>query len=204
MRWMGIGTLASAAGRLPFGSGAPVLAQSRPSAARPSFVPDVELALRAGPGEARILPGAATQVWRFTGELLKGPPETLHVVPDSYLGPTLRLRKGQKVRIRFSNALPESTIVHWHGLDMPEAMDGHPRLVIGPGKEFIYEFEVVNRAGTYWYHPHPHERTATQVYRGMAGLLLIADEEERALASRPALRKSCVCCKTAGSTRGTS
>ena len=192
MRWMGIGTLASAAGRLPFGSGAPVLAQSRPSAARPSFVPDVELALRAGPGEARILPGAATQVWRFTGELLKGPPETLHVVPDSYLGPTLRLRKGQKVRIRFSNALPESTIVHWHGLDMPEAMDGHPRLVIGPGKEFIYEFEVVNRAGTYWYHPHPHERTATQVYRGMAGLLLIADEEERAL-SLPSGAEEIVC-----------
>jgi len=87
MRWMGIGTLAGAAGRLPFGSGALALAQSRPSAARSPFVADVELALRAGPGEARLLPGAATRVWRFTGELLKGPPETLHVVPDPYLGP---------------------------------------------------------------------------------------------------------------------
>ena len=62
MRWMGIGTLAGAAARLPFVSGDLVLAQSRQAAARPSFVPDVELALRAGPGEARILPGAATQV----------------------------------------------------------------------------------------------------------------------------------------------
>ena len=181
MRWMGLGTLAGAAARLPFLSGELASAQPQPSVAGPSFVPDVDLALRAGPGEARILRGAATQVWQFTGELLKGPPESLHVVPDSYLGPVLRLRKGQKVRIHFSNALPESTIVHWHGLDMPAAMDGHPRLVIAPGKEFIYEFEVINRAGTYWYHPHPDKRTATEVYRGLAGLLLVSDEEERAL-----------------------
>jgi FtsP/CotA-like multicopper oxidase with cupredoxin domain len=103
------------------------------------------------------------------------------VIPDSYLGPILRLRKGQKVRIRFSNALAEPTIVHWHGLDMPSAMDGHPHSAIDPRREFIYEFEVTNRAGTYWYHPHPHNRTGPQVYNGLAGLLLISDDEERAL-----------------------
>jgi FtsP/CotA-like multicopper oxidase with cupredoxin domain len=115
---MGASTVAATAGRLGF-------AQSSP------FVPDVEMSLRAGPGEARILPGAATRVWRFTGEVLKGPPHSLQLIPDSYLGPILRLTKGQKVRIRFVNALPEPTIVHWHGLDMPAAMDGHPHSAIG-------------------------------------------------------------------------
>ena len=146
-----------------------------------SFVPDVELTLRAAPGEAHILPGAPTPVWRFSGELIKGPPRTVRTMPDSYLGPVLRLRKGQKVRVRFFNGLSEPTIVHWHGMDMPAAMDGHPRLVIAPGREFVYDFEVTNRAGTYWYHPHPHHRTGPQVYHGLAGLLLIEDAEEDVL-----------------------
>ena len=113
--------------------------------------------------------------------MLKGPPQSLQVIPESYLGPTLRLQKGQKVRIRFTNALAEPSIVHWHGLDMPSAMDGHPHSVIDPQHDFIYEFEVTNRAGTYWYHPHPHNRTGPQVYNGLAGLLLVSDAEERAL-----------------------
>jgi len=150
--------------------------------ASPFFEPDVELALTAGPGEAQVLPGARTRVWRFTGAVLKGPAESLQIIADSYLGPVIRLRRGQKVRIRFRNNLPESSIVHWHGLDVPSAMDGHPHSLIDPGTEFVYEFEVINRAGTYWYHPHPHERTGPQVYRGLAGLLLISDDEEAALA----------------------
>lgn len=64
---------------------------------------------------------------------------------------------------------------------MPEAADGHPRLAIGHGVEYVYDFAVTNRAGTYWYHPHPHLRTAAQVYQGLAGLLLVSDREEDAL-----------------------
>ena len=60
-------------------------------------------------------------------------------------------------------------------------MDGHPRYVIPQGQSYLYEFEVRNRAGTYWYHPHPHGRTGPQVYRGLAGLFLVSDEEERAV-----------------------
>ncbi len=181
LRWMAMSTVAGAATRLPWLDHYIVLGQGIQSTPRPSFVPDVELALRAAPGEAQILPGPATPVWRFTGQVLKGPAETLQVIPNSYLGPVIRLRKGQKVRVRFSNALPESTIVHWHGLDVPSMMDGHPHLVIDQGKDYVYEFEVINRAGTYWYHPHPHTRTGPQVYRGLAGLLVISDEEEAAL-----------------------
>lgn len=166
-----------------------ILPRSRP---RAPFVPDVELVLTAGPGEAGILPGRRTAVQRFTGAVLKGPATTVEVVPDSYLGPTLRLRRGQKVRIRFSNQLPEPSIVHWHGLNVPTQADGHPRLAVPGGSEYVYEFEVTNRAGTYWYHPHPHMQTGSQVYSGLAGLLIVSDDEETAL-SLPAGEQELVC-----------
>ncbi|MDI1242078.1 MAG: multicopper oxidase domain-containing protein, partial [bacterium] len=150
--------------------------------ARTDFTPDVELVLTAAPDEVVLLPGRPTPVWRFTGQLTKGPPDTLQNIADSYLGPVIRLRRGQKVRVRFANKLTESSIVHWHGLDVPESADGHPRLAVGGGKEYVYEFEVTNRAGTYWYHPHPHMRTGAQVYQGLAGMLIVRDDEEDALA----------------------
>jgi FtsP/CotA-like multicopper oxidase with cupredoxin domain len=145
------------------------------------FLPDVEIALSAAPSEVRILTGAPTYVWRFTGKVVKGPVESLQTIPDSYLGPTLRLKRGQKVRIRFANRLPEPSIVHWHGLDVPQAADGHPRLAVPADGEYVYDFEVTNRAGTYWYHPHPHMKTGPQVYSGLAGLLIVSDEEDSSL-----------------------
>jgi len=144
--------------------------------------PDVELTLTAAPDDVSVLPGTPTRVWRFTGQLIAGPADTLQSLPGSYLGPVIRLRRGQKVRIRFRNRLSEDSIVHWHGLDVPEAADGHPRLAIGPGREYVYDFDVTNRAGTYWYHAHPHMRTGAQVYQGLAGLMLVRDPEEEALA----------------------
>jgi len=146
------------------------------------FLPDVEMVLTAAPDEVSVLPGTPTRVWRFTGRLLKGPADTLQTLPGSYLGPVIRLRRGQHVRVRFANNLGEDSIVHWHGLDVPESADGHPRLAISHGHEYVYEFEVTNRAGTYWYHPHPHMRTGAQVYQGLAGLLLVRDDEEDTLA----------------------
>ncbi|MEO8075689.1 MAG: multicopper oxidase domain-containing protein [Acidobacteriota bacterium] len=141
----------------------------------------MELTLTAAPGEVSLLPGVPTRVWRFTGEVVKGPADTLQVLEGSYLGPVIRLVRGQRVRIRFANRLPEPSIVHWHGLDVPEAADGHPRLAISGGQDYTYDFTVTNRAGTYWYHPHPHLRTGPQVYLGLAGLLMVSDPEEAAL-----------------------
>ncbi len=100
---------------------------------------------------------------------------------NGYLGPIIRVKRGQKVRIHFHNQLAEESIIHWHGLVIPEAMDGHPRFAIAPGESFVYEFEVENRAGTYWFHPHPHGLTGSQVYNGLAGLFIVSDEEEAAL-----------------------
>lgn len=146
-----------------------------------SFIPEVEIALKAALREVQIFPGKATRVWTYQGEVLKGDASTIQDLPGSYLGPILRVRKGQKVRVHFTNELPESSIVHWHGLHVPQEADGHPRLAIGSGETYIYEFEVANRAGTYWYHPHPHGRTGPQVYHGLAGVLLVSDEEEAAV-----------------------
>ena len=89
------------------------------------FVPNVEFTLTAAPGEVSVLPGAPTRVWRFTGSLITGPADTLQTLPGSYLGPVIRLRRGQHVRVRFANRLGEDSIVHWHGLDVPDSADGH-------------------------------------------------------------------------------
>jgi FtsP/CotA-like multicopper oxidase with cupredoxin domain len=147
--------------------------------------PDVEIDLTAHPGEIPLLRGAPTRVWRFTGRLVRGPASTLQQFDSSYLGPVIRLRRGQRVRLRFRNRLDEPSIVHWHGLDVPELADGHPRLAIAGGAEYVYDFDVTNRSGTYWYHPHPHMRTAAQVYQGLAGLLIVSDAEDAALGLPP-------------------
>ena len=142
---------------------------------------DVELELEAVSTELEILPGAATRVLSYRGRVTAGDHNALQELPGSYLGPILRCRRGQRVRIRFINSLDKATIAHWHGLHMPEDMDGHPRLAVGPGETRTYEFDVIDRAGTYWYHPHPHGRTGPQVYAGLAGLLIISDDEEEVL-----------------------
>jgi len=157
------------------------LGAGTPRTASESFNPDVDLELVCRRDSVAIFDGAPTQVWRYTGNLLKGPGNTLTTRPDSYLGPLLRFVKGQKIRIRLRNELPERTITHWHGLHVPMAADGHPMAAIDPGETYVYEFEMRNRASFYFYHPHTHEATATQVYHGLAGGMIVEDEEERAL-----------------------
>ncbi len=147
--------------------------------ASPDFHPDLEIELVATPGEAPIFPGRATQVWQFKGRVLKGSPAGFQMLPGNMV-PVIRARNGQKLRIHFINELPEESIVHWHGLHIVHEMDGHPMYAIGPKQRFVYEFKVDNRAGTYWFHPHPHGQTGKQVYGGLAGLLLISDDEEQA------------------------
>ncbi|MCO6453520.1 MAG: multicopper oxidase domain-containing protein [Caldilineales bacterium] len=141
---------------------------------------DVEIALSAIPATVPIFSGQPTQVWQFQGEVLKGDAASLQSLPDTYLGPIFRLNKGQRLRVNLTSQIPRETIVHWHGLHVPAEMDGHPRHAINQGERYDYEFEVLNRAGTYWYHPHPHGLTGPQVYAGMAGFFLVSDEEERA------------------------
>ncbi len=177
LKTAGMGSLLLIGGGLVLGHLLPEESSVRTSS-DPAFDPDVEIDLRAVPGEVALFPGASTRVRTFEASLRKGPAGTLTPMEESYLGPPIRLQKGQRVRIRFSHNLDETSIVHWHGLHVPELADGHPRFVIPRGETYVYEFEVRNRPGTYWYHPHPHGRTGPQVYSGMAGLLIITDPEE--------------------------
>ena len=141
--------------------------------------PDVEFTLTAKQSTTEIFPNINTNSWAYQADLLKGPSSTLTTIPNSYLGPIINLNKNDTVRIHFKNELPESSIIHWHGLHVPVEADGHPRLAIDSGQTYTYTFKVLDRASTYWYHPHPHGRTAHQVYHGLAGLLIIHDEEEK-------------------------
>ncbi len=156
----------------------PLLTQAASAGA---FQPELELELRAAPDQVAIFPGPLTQVWRYHAKVLHGDSAAVSTLPGSYLGPIIRVRRGMRVRIHFINQLPQPSVVHWHGMLVPEAMDGHPRFAVPPGGQIVYEFEINNRAGTYWFHPHPHGQTGTQVYGGLAGLLIVSDEEERAL-----------------------
>jgi FtsP/CotA-like multicopper oxidase with cupredoxin domain len=143
-----------------------------------AFDPDVEVVLNAAQSKARMLPGDETDVWTLQGRVVRGDPRMLEAIPSGALGPTFRVRTGQKLRVVLSNGLGQETILHWHGLHVPAVADGHPSLAIGSGRQYVYEFEVKGPAGTYWYHAHPDGRTGEQVYRGLAGLFIIDDPRE--------------------------
>ena len=152
-----------------------------PNKASPDFKPDVEIELVCKPGSVSILPGQATRVLQYVGRLIKGPENALTTLPGSHLGPLMRFQQGQKIRIHLRNELAEPTITHWHGLNVPALMDGHPAYAISQGETFVYEFEIRNRASMILYHPHTHGVTGAQVYHGLAGAILINDAEEQAL-----------------------
>ncbi|MBK8814902.1 MAG: multicopper oxidase domain-containing protein [Methylococcaceae bacterium] len=152
-----------------------------PRQASKNFKPDVEFELVCQDVDFPILAGQKTRVQKYSAKLISGPEHTITDIPNSFLGPLIRLHKGQKVRIHLLNQLNEVTITHWHGLHVPAEVDGHPMYAFGPGQKFVYEFEVVNRACMAIYHPHPHEATARQVYHGLAGGIIVNDEEEAAL-----------------------
>lgn len=123
-----------------------------------------EVRLTAGPGRTRLVPPPfpQTAVWAYN-----------EAVP----GPEIRIGQGDRLRVTVGNDLREATTVHWHGVRVPNAMDGVPDLTqkpIAPGGSFIYEFDVPD-AGTYWY--HPHLRSFEQVGRGLYGPLIIEERE---------------------------
>jgi bilirubin oxidase len=119
----------------------------------------VEVRLIASPARLELVPGVQTDAFAYNGQ-----------VP----GPTLEVMEGDRVVIRFRNDLPEATTVHWHGLHIPFDADGSPFHPVEPGEEKVYAFTVpVGSAGTYWYHPHPHHRTAYQVSLGLYGAIVV-------------------------------
>jgi FtsP/CotA-like multicopper oxidase with cupredoxin domain len=90
------------------------------------------------------------------------------------------VQRGGTLDITVANDLAEPTNVHWHGLNVPWEIDGYPSLVIAPGASKRHRFTVMDRSGTYWYHPHPDGATARQAYLGLGGLLIVDDGNDAA------------------------
>src|SRR5258708_4048565 len=120
--------------------------------------------LVAAPADVTFGDGRRLHVWAYNG-----------TVP----GPTLRVRLGETLRVRFTNRLPQPTTIHWHGVRVPNAMDGVPGVTqpaIQPGESFVYEFTPKD-AGTFWF--HPHLRSSEQIERGLFGVLVVEDRLPR-------------------------
>ncbi|RWD65534.1 MAG: multicopper oxidase family protein [Mesorhizobium sp.] len=90
-------------------------------------------------------------------------------------GPLIEAHEGDRVEITFANRIEgEPSTIHWHGMPVPADQDGNPMDQVAAGADRVYAFELPEgSAGSYWYHPHPHGRTAEQVYRGLAGAFVV-------------------------------
>ena len=95
---------------------------------------------------------------------------------QDYLGPTIRTRQNSELTLHYQNTLAENVAVHGHGLHVPGDVDGGPQLEIAPGEQWQPTLSIVQPAATCWYHSHTHGRTGDQVYRGLAGMIIIDDE----------------------------
>jgi blue copper oxidase len=116
---------------------------------------------------------ARTDTKRFLGER----DTATYGINGPYLGPALRLRRGETVTVQVTNNVPKSITMHWHGLIIPGAADGGPHQVIAPGKWWKTELSIDQPAATLWFHPHYYPSTAREVIKGLAGLLIVDDEE---------------------------
>lgn len=125
------------------------------------------ISLTAKPGKLQIDDKTTKDVWTYNGS-----------VP----GPQLRVKQGEMLNITLNNELPEPTTIHWHGLPVPNGMDGIPGVTMNavqPGESFTYQFKA-DVPGTYWY--HSHQNGVEQVDKGLYGTFIVepADEEKPA------------------------
>ena len=148
---------------IPFAAALPI-----PPVLRPSGRKDgrdlYELTMRTS--NAPILRGKKTPVWGFNGR---------------FPGPTIKVTKGEPVIVRQINRLRVNTTIHLHGGHVPANQDGHPTDVIEPGDRKDYRYPNDQDAATLWYHDHTHHATSRNVYKGLAGLYIIEDPDEREL-----------------------
>nr|WP_238392239.1 multicopper oxidase family protein [Halorussus amylolyticus] len=117
------------------------------------------MTLVAKEGQAEVAPGEAGSTWLYD---------------DRYPGPELRVSEGDTLRVTVENRLPEETTVHWHGVPVPNPMDGVPNVTqdpVPPGETFTYEYEA-SPAGTYVYHSH----VGLQLDRALNGPLIVEEE----------------------------
>ncbi len=120
-----------------------------------------QFSMTAQRGHVEFFPGRATFSLGYNG---------------NFLGPTIRVRNGQKFKMELNNNLSQTTTLHWHGLHVPAEWDGGPRQPVAPGARWRPEFTIRQEAATLWYHPHAMGLTGEQVYNGLAGFFYIEDD----------------------------
>lgn len=107
--------------------------------------------------------GAVIDAWTYNGEI----------------APELRVKQGEMIEVKLVNQdIDRGVTIHWHGYNVPNAMDGVPGMtqnVVKPGQSFTYKFRA-NQEGTYWF--HSHQQAAEQVVRGLFGTLIVEPKQE--------------------------
>lgn len=124
-----------------------------------------EFTLTAQASNLEVEPGKTLPVWTFN---------------NSVPGPEIRVKQGDKVKITLKNELPEPLSIHWHGVPVPNAIDGIPGVTqnaVQPGQSFTYEF-IANVPGTYWY--HSHQDSVNQIDRGLYGSFIVEAKDNQA------------------------
>lgn len=122
-----------------------------------------EFTLTAQTSNLEISSGVILPVWTFN---------------NSVPGPQIRVKQGDQVNITLKNELPEPVTIHWHGVPVPNAMDGIPGVTqnaVQPGQSFVYEFKA-DVPGTYWY--HSHQDGVNQVDKGLYGSFVVESKED--------------------------
>ena len=117
-------------------------------------------------GKVAFLDGAMTNTYGVNGD---------------FLGPTIKVQNKDKVLMHVKNSLDEITTLHWHGLKVKGSSDGGPHSVIKPNTSWSADIEINQRSCMAWYHPHAMHKTGEQVFKGIAGLFIIEDEDSKKL-----------------------
>lgn len=115
------------------------------------------------PKTIELIPNKPTVFWLYNGQIL----------------PLIEVDSGTRLKINIQNKLPQPTTIHWHGLPVTPEVDGNPQHPIAVNGSRSLDFTLPKDfSGTYWFHPHPHETTAEQVYRGLAGAVIVRDPHD--------------------------
>ncbi len=147
-----------------------ILSATLANAQTPLLIPptisgtDIELTLQNG--TYAFYPGETTTTMGANGNIL---------------GPTILLNKGDFVNFIVNNQIGETTTIHWHGMHVSAENDGGPHTTIASGATWNPGFTVLDKAATYWYHPHLHYKTNEHVSKGIAGFIIVTDNDEAAL-----------------------
>ncbi|NHN33299.1 multicopper oxidase family protein [Paenibacillus sp. S3N08] len=123
-----------------------------------------EINLTAKTSNLDVMPGKTIPVWTFN---------------NSVPGPEIRVKQGETAKINLKNELPDPVTIHWHGVPVPNAMDGIPGVTqnaVQPGQSFIYEFKA-DVPGTYWY--HSHQDGVNQVDKGLYGSFIVETADDK-------------------------